>query len=313
MLTDIPAANISGTVANANYAITSLNSNTANYSNTVLNSAQPNITSVGTLSGLNINTDGQTNLNSQIWDPDILAITGYHGARHGIYFSSDATGFAITSKSNDNPYFGGSGLQVFDGDNKVGIVNNEYLSVEIDSTGAVRPTQLNLKQNLGGRKGSIGGFSGIAGTPFAAIPISTYILSQNATSGSGSGAEFDVYTAPALAPQTGIVYQVRLSNIGSGYATGDTVTINGAALGGSTPTNNLTLTIVGTEDQYWKNLYVGDINIKNRQADPANVSQNQQWTMVGGNAGVYFVNNLTGTKYLISMTTDSSGPNRLGP
>ena len=313
MLTGIPAANISGTVANANYATNSLNSNTANYANTVLNSAQPNITSVGTLSGLNINTDGQTNLNSQIWDPDILAITGYHGARHGIYFSSDATGFAITSKSNDNPYFGGSGLHVFDGDNKVGIVNNEYLSVEIDSTGAVRPTQDNLVQNLGGRKGSIGGFSGITGTPSAAIPLSTYIVSQNATTGSGTGATFDVYTAPAIAPQTGLVYQVRLASIGNGYATGDTVTINGAALGGSTPTNNLVLTIIGTSDQYWKNLYVGDINIKNRQADPANVSQNQQWTMVGGNSGVYFVNNLTGTKYLISMTTDSSGPNRLGP
>jgi hypothetical protein len=316
MLTDIPAANISGTVANANYAVNSLNSNTANYSNTVLHSAQPNITSVGTLSGLNINTDGQYNSANDIWDPDILEITGYHGASHGIYLTSDENGYAITSKPHNGDYAGGTGIQVNDFDNKLTIVNNEYPGVEIDSTGAVRPAQENLGQNLGGRKGSIGGFLGILGNPAVALPYTvagTKIVSQNATSGSGTGAIFEVYTKPAIAPQTGIVYQVRLASIGSGYETGDTVTINGAALNGVTPTNNLTLTIISTNDQYWKNLYVGDINIKNRQADPANVSQNQQWTMVGGNAGVYFVNNLTGTKYLISMTTDSSGPNRLGP
>jgi hypothetical protein len=316
MLTGLAAANIEGTVANANYAITSLNSNTANYSNTVLNSAQPNITSVGILSGLAINTDGQLNANANIWDPDILQITGYHGATHGIYFTTDEDGFAITSKSNNNPFAGGSGLQVFDVDNKVGIVNNEYLSVEIDSTGAVRPTQNNLGQNLGGKSGSIGGFSSVVGTPAGEIPYTvtgTYIVGQSATNGSGTGAVFEVYTAPAVAPATGLVYQVRLASIGSGYVSNNTVTINGSELGGTTPANNLVLTVVSTNDQYWKNLYVGDINIKNRQAQEGNVSQNQQWTMVGGNSGVYFVNNLTGTKYLISMTTDSSGPNRLGP
>jgi hypothetical protein len=59
-LTSIPAANVVGTVANANYAAfanvaqttnVSIHSNTAN---TVVNNAQPNITSVGTLTSLNV-------------------------------------------------------------------------------------------------------------------------------------------------------------------------------------------------------------------------------------------------------------------
>jgi len=51
-LTSIPAANVSGTVANATYATSAGSATTAG---TVTTAAQPNITSVGTLTGLTIN------------------------------------------------------------------------------------------------------------------------------------------------------------------------------------------------------------------------------------------------------------------
>ena len=50
-LTNLVGANVSGTVANATYALTS------NTSNTVTNSSQPNITSLGTLSSLNVTSN----------------------------------------------------------------------------------------------------------------------------------------------------------------------------------------------------------------------------------------------------------------
>jgi hypothetical protein len=56
-LTDLQAANIVGTVANANYANFAGNAtqaNHANTANTVTNAAQPNITSVGTLTSLTV-------------------------------------------------------------------------------------------------------------------------------------------------------------------------------------------------------------------------------------------------------------------
>lgn len=64
-LTHIPAANINGTVANANYAAYAGNvtsATTAGTAATVTTNAQPNITSVGTLSGLTINGTGTATL-----------------------------------------------------------------------------------------------------------------------------------------------------------------------------------------------------------------------------------------------------------
>ena len=60
---------------------------------------------------------------------------------------------------------------------------------------------------------------------------------QASTSGSGSGARFSVATDGSGG------YAVVVTVLGSGYAVNDTVTISGATVGGSTPANDLTLTI----------------------------------------------------------------------
>jgi hypothetical protein len=68
-LTDITSANITGTVANANYALfanASVYSTYANVANTVNDSAQPNITSVGTLTSLAVTGDTTLSSNLQV-------------------------------------------------------------------------------------------------------------------------------------------------------------------------------------------------------------------------------------------------------
>jgi hypothetical protein len=93
-----------------------------------------------------------------------------------------------------------------------------------------------------------------------------------------------------------------------------TVTLYGEFLGGVTgPTNNMVLAITPTAEQYWKNMYVGDINIKNRGTAGGPVG----WTLLGGVDGLYVVNPETGDKYLINMTPYTDGdltvaPNILG-
>jgi hypothetical protein len=64
---------------------------------------------------------------------------------------------------------------------------------------------------------------------------------QSATSGSGTGAEFTVVTGSSS------YTSVTVTNIGTGYAVNDTITIPGASLGGSTPTNNLTITVTSLD------------------------------------------------------------------
>lgn len=69
----------------------------------------------------------------------------------------------------------------------------------------------------------------------------TYQDKTGTTSGSGTGAKFDV-------TKTNGVYDVDLDTAGTGYAAGDTITIQGSQLGGVNTTNDLILTVatVGT-------------------------------------------------------------------
>ena len=61
-------------------------------------------------------------------------------------------------------------------------------------------------------------------------------LTQNSTSGTGTGAEFNISRNPN--------YSVTVTNPGSGYVATDTVTILGTNLDGTAPTNNATITVV---------------------------------------------------------------------
>jgi hypothetical protein len=67
-------------------------------------------------------------------------------------------------------------------------------------------------------------------------------VSQKSTSGSGTGATFVVTKTSGTAYSSTITVTLN-SNSGQGYALNDTVTIDGAALGGVTVTNDLTFTI----------------------------------------------------------------------
>jgi hypothetical protein len=78
----------------------------------------------------------------------------------------------------------------------------------------------------------------VSGTAAAPVATTTVTISSYTTSGTGTGATFQVTrTAASLA------YTVTVVNKGSGFAVGDTVTILGANLGGTTPANNLVITI----------------------------------------------------------------------
>jgi len=75
-----------------------------------------------------------------------------------------------------------------------------------------------------------------AGITYAGIYESFENTTQDSTSGSGSGATFDI-------TKKGTKYLIRLDQGGTGYARLDTITIDGANLGGITSTNDITITI----------------------------------------------------------------------
>ena len=68
----------------------------------------------------------------------------------------------------------------------------------------------------------------------------TYTAVTGTTTGAGTGAKFDV-------TKTNGVYAtvVETTNLGTGYALGDTITIPGTSLGGTTPANNDVVIVTG--------------------------------------------------------------------
>ena len=82
--------------------------------------------------------------------------------------------------------------------------------------------------------GVVGNFTQ-AGTMVAAA--ATY-AAVAAAGGTGTGATFNVTVSAA-----GVVTKIEVANGGSAYASGDTLTLDGASLGGVTTTNDLTLTL----------------------------------------------------------------------
>lgn len=80
-----------------------------------------------------------------------------------------------------------------------------------------------------------------SGTSVTAAATYTAVT-QSATSGSGTGAVFTITKTGSGTAYSGAI-TVTITSGGSGYAVGNTITIPGASLGGTTPTNNLTLTV----------------------------------------------------------------------
>jgi hypothetical protein len=68
-------------------------------------------------------------------------------------------------------------------------------------------------------------------------------VTQTATSGLGTGAVFTIQKTGAGTAYSGFT-TVTVTSGGSNYAIGDTITLPGASLGGTTPANDLTLTVI---------------------------------------------------------------------
>ena len=116
-LTNINGANV-GQVANANYSAYSGNANTATTANTVITNAQPNITSVGTLTGLTVT--GNTSLGN-------IGNVSITGGATGQFIQTDGNGNlswvsgqspdanANSIQYNSNGNFAGTSAFTFDG------------------------------------------------------------------------------------------------------------------------------------------------------------------------------------------------------
>jgi hypothetical protein len=116
-LSNINASNVSGTVANANYSA---------FSNVVVNAAQPNITSVGTLTGLTVN--GVSNLSS-------VGNVKITGGTNGQLLSTDGTGVLSWATVSTDKISNGTSNVIVYSNNTIDTNINSVLTSRANASG----------------------------------------------------------------------------------------------------------------------------------------------------------------------------------
>jgi len=194
-------------------------------------------------------------------------ITAINSTNSTVTLSSAPTTTGVTVATITPPYGSGSGFQYTL--SSLGVISNFSISSGgigyfTDDTFTVNPSDLSLpttyivtyqpvqrltfsgtvsSSSIGidntlvlANGGGILTYSLTSGTASAGNSSYTNV-SQTSTSGSGTGATFNI-------SKSGGTYTIdSLVSIGTGYSTGDTITISGSSLGGSTPANNLVITV----------------------------------------------------------------------
>ena len=125
-------------------------------------------------------------------------------------------------------------------------------------------------------------------------------VQQSSTSGSGSGARFTIDKTSA-----GIYTLTAITATGSGYGNADTITINGASLGGTTPANNLVISVsnivtAGTATVLQKSVSGGNISYADITVDSGNIISGSLLRKVGTTTPTFSVNTISSrVKYKI--------------
>jgi hypothetical protein len=170
-----------------------------------------------------------TNNNIRIGDVSTGSSIGIGTGTHN-FFAGASAGAATTSGSN-NVFFGRCAGQC----NTTGF-NNFFAGFNAGcnvTTGACN----NFLGNSAGQ-GTLNSLATVTTVTSGTGTINTTFNNVSATGGSGSGALFTV-----VRDAGGLVSTITITNPGANYTVGNTLTILGTLVGGSTPTNDITITV----------------------------------------------------------------------
>ena len=138
-----------------------------------------------------------------------------------------------------------------------------------------------------------------AGTSIPAQANQTYTsVDSTATSGSGGGATFTVTRNGSGAVTVGLV---SVAFYGLGYVTGNTVKILGTALGGTTPANDVTITVAASTAVYMNNAASNVIQVSQTASPTGTIT----WGGVSSLPAGVNVTTIPATNSLLSVTVTS--------
>ena len=139
-----------------------------------------------------------------------------------------------------------------------------------------------------------------AGTSIPAQANQTYTsVDSTATSGVGGGATFTVTRNGSGAVTVGLV---SVAFYGLGYVTGNTVKILGTALGGTTPANDVTITVAASTSVYMNNSTTSNVIQVSQTASPTGTIT---WGGVSSLPTGVNITDILATNSLLSVTVTS--------
>ena len=287
----VAGANVSGAVANATYALTSGSSNTAG---TVTTNAQPNITSVGTLTGLTVagnilpNANVTYNLGSSTQRWKDLYLSGNTIDLNGSTISSDANGITLTNPLGGTFTVVGTGSSntatVVNGNSSIVIQANSEIDfnvtgtsniVVISSNGIATSANANITGNLtagnistGGTLVATGNITGgnlktSNGVYSATADITGNLTTGNANLGNTATANYFAGNGSALSSITGANVTGTVANATYAVSSGSATTA-----GTVTTASQPNITSVGT---------LTSLSVSGTGSFGANVNMNNQW------------------------------------
>ena len=287
----VAGANVTGTVANATYALTSGSSNTAG---TVTTNAQPNITSVGTLTGLTVagnilpNANVTYNLGSSTQRWKDLYLSGNTIDLNGSTISSDANGITLTNPLGGTFTVVGTGSSntatVVNGNSSIVIQANSEIDfnvtgtsniVVISSNGIATSANANITGNLtagnistGGTLVATGNITGgnlktSNGVYSATADITGNLTTGNANLGNTATANYFAGNGSALSSITGANVTGTVANATYAVSSGSATTA-----GTVTTASQPNITSVGT---------LTSLSVSGTGSFGANVNMNNQW------------------------------------
>lgn len=169
--------------------------------------------------------------------------------------------------------------------------------------------------------------SGAANLTFSSNESGTFTNVASTTNGSGSSATFNVTRS-----SSGNITSVIINNVGYFYEVGDTITISGSLVGGTSPTHNIVLTVssilisddlpiykirssggnITSIDVKANNILGGDVLIESGTSSPfytVNTASSFRYAfLIDSGSGFFFAPNITvysGNTYLFNLSDSS--------
>ena len=290
-LSNIAGANVVGEVSNANYS---------SYALDVTNAAQPNITSVGTLTGLDVSGDANITGNITV---DIVTANYIYGD--------------------------GSNITAIDGTSVTGIVANanmsSYTNYVIDPTQANITSvgnlvSLTIKTTAGNDEDALTIEGSVTNLYFSTNSLGFAITNRPSEGGAG------FFTIDGLISSipingSGLSAPNLISSTNSDailLAKNDSTLANAHSV---VPLSDFTTNMGGTDEAlgevYFRNMYAASYNIKDTSGAPATWPTATTWQLLAGPDGLYFTDGFSMFKVNATDVSADVGngtvPNPVGP